>query len=303
MTQSKVVIWLKAFRLRTLPLALANAVMGSLLALAQDRFRISVFVLTIITITALQILSNLANDYGDYKSGADNESRVGPTRVTVSGMIKIGEIKAMIIAFVVLSFVTGSILIFVGLNNLPWQNIALFYFLGLGAIASAIKYTIGKNPYGYKGFGDVFVFIFFGLVGVIGTYYMHTQQFDPVVVLPAISIGLFSVGVLNVNNLRDIDSDKESGKNTLAVQYGKKFTQFYHLVLLTTAICTAIVFTIAQKNSNWNWIYLISVPLFIRNLTKVFNYDTPDDLNKELKNLALSTFIFALLFGSGLLFS
>ncbi len=303
MAQSKVRIWLKAFRLRTLPLALANAVMGSLLALAQDDFRILVFVLTIVTITALQILSNLANDYGDYKSGADNESRVGPTRVTVSGLITIKEIKAMIIAFVILSFVSGSILIFVGLSNLPWKNIALFYLLGIGAIGAAIKYTVGKNPYGYKGFGDVFVFIFFGLVGVIGTYYMHTQQFNSIVILPAISIGLFSVGVLNVNNLRDIDSDKESGKNTLAVQYGKKFTQNYHLILLLTAFGAAITYTFVQNVGSWSWLFLISLPLFIRNLMKVFNYKSADDLNNELKNLALSTFLFALLFGLGLLFS
>ena len=222
MAQSKLGIWLKAFRLRTLPLALANAVMGSLLALSIDEFRISVFILTLVTITSLQILSNLANDYGDYKSGADNASRVGPTRVTVSGLITTSEIKRMIIAFVVISFITGSALIFVGLNNMPWKNIAIFYVLGLGAIGAAIKYTIGKNPYGYKGFGDVFVFIFFGLVGVLGTYYMHVQAFHSSVILPAISIGFFSVGVLNINNLRDIETDKESGKNTLAVQYGKK---------------------------------------------------------------------------------
>jgi 1,4-dihydroxy-2-naphthoate octaprenyltransferase len=145
--QNKIQIWLQAFRLRTLPLALANAVMGSFLAMSHGAFRWSVFVLTILTIAFLQILSNLANDYGDAVSGKDTEKRVGPTRVTVTGMVTLSEMKRMIILFVTLSVISGSLLIYFGLNGLNAGKILLFFAMGAAAIIAAIKYTVGRNPF------------------------------------------------------------------------------------------------------------------------------------------------------------
>lgn len=297
---SRIRIWLKAFRLRTLPLALANAVMGSFLALADGTFRWPVFILTILTITFLQVLSNLANDFGDAVSGKDTAERVGPERVTALGLVSREAIKRMIIFFVALAVISGTALIFIGLNNMDWKLLALFFALGLGAIAAAIKYTMGKNPYGYKGLGDIFVFIFFGLVGVMGTYYLHAHWIERSLFYPAAAIGLLSTGVLNINNLRDIETDRKTGKNTLVVKQGASFAKAYHLVLVAAAILFAIVYIITEYYSPWQWLFLASVPLFVRNIIRVYKHKNAEELNIELKNLALATFFFALTFGIGL---
>lgn len=300
MEQNKINIWLQAFRLRTLPLALANAVMGSFLALADGAFRWPIFILTVLTITFLQILSNLANDYGDAVSGKDTHERVGPRRVTVSGLVTKTEIKRMIIAFVVLSVISGTLLILLGLSDLNWKQLLLFFGLGLAAIVAAIKYTMGRNPYGYKGMGDIFVFLFFGLVGVMGTYYLHTHWMEISLFYPAAAIGLLSVGVININNLRDIETDTQTGKNTLAVKKGPAFAKTYHLILISAAMLFATVYTLSEFYSIWQWIFVITIPLFIRNIVRVYNHQSANELNNELKNLALATFFFALTFGIGL---
>jgi 1,4-dihydroxy-2-naphthoate octaprenyltransferase len=297
----KLQIWLKAFRLRTLPLALANAVMGSFLALFNGGFRWSVFIFTILTITFLQILSNLANDYGDAVSGADKPDRVGPMRVTASGLVTKKEMKKMVFNFVCLALISGSILIFFGLRHMAWSKILLFFGMGLAAVVAAIKYTVGKNPYGYRGFGDIFVFIFFGIVGVIGTYYLHTNWFDKIVIVPAAVIGLMSTAVLNINNLRDIQSDTDSGKKTLAVQYGFEFARKYHLLLIGSAWLLTISYSFIHFFSLWQFLFLITLPLFILNARKVYYHKDSEELNNELKNLALATFFFALTFGLGLI--
>lgn len=300
MKQDKINIWLQAFRLRTLPLALANAVMGSFIALADGAFRWSVFVLTVVTITFLQILSNLANDYGDAVSGKDTHERVGPQRVTATGLVTKEAIKRMIILFVILALLTGTALIFVGLNNMDWKLLLLFFGLGTGAIVAAIKYTMGKNPYGYKGLGDIFVFIFFGLVGVMGTYYLHTHWMEISLFYPAAAIGLLSTGVLNINNLRDIETDAKTGKNTLAVKQGIRFAKNYHMALIAVALLFALAYTLTEYYSHWQWLFLASVPLLVKNVIRVYKNSDSEVLNKELKNLALATFFFALTFGIGL---
>lgn len=297
----RIKIWLQAFRLRTLPLALANAIMGSFLALSDGAFDMWVFVLTMLTITFLQILSNLANDYGDAVSGADNAERVGPVRVTATGQVTRQEIKRMVLLFVALSVVAGSMLIVVGLNTVAWWKVLLFFGFGGTAILAAIKYTVGRNPYGYKGLGDLFVFLFFGILGVIGTYYLHTNWYEYQLLYPASAIGLMSVGVLNINNLRDVENDRKSGKNTLAVKYGKDFAKSYHLLLLVVAFLFAIIYSSIYYYSPWQFIFLLTAPLFIRNIVHIFKSTKPEKLNNELKNLALATFLFALLFGIGLL--
>jgi 1,4-dihydroxy-2-naphthoate polyprenyltransferase len=297
----KIKIWLQAFRLRTLPLALANAVMGSFLALFNGGFRWVIFIFTILTITFLQILSNLANDYGDAVSGADKPDREGPQRVTASGLVTKAAMKKMVLNFAILSLLSGSLLIFFGLRHTEWSQILLFFGLGIAAVFAAIKYTVGKNPYGYKGFGDIFVFIFFGLVGVIGTYYLHTNWFDKIVIVPAAVIGLMSTAVLNINNLRDIHSDTESGKKTLPVQFGFEFARKYHLLLIGSAWLLTISYTVIHFFSFWQFLFLITLPLFILNGRKVYYHKNSMELNNELKNLALATFLFALTFGLGLI--
>jgi 1,4-dihydroxy-2-naphthoate polyprenyltransferase len=299
---NQIKIWLQAFRLRTLPLALANAVMGSFMAKSVGFFRLDVLILALATIVLLQILSNLANDYGDAVSGKDTEKRVGPQRVTHTGLVSLQAMKRMIIVFVILSFTTGSALIIVSLSALGWKVIALFFALGIAAIWAALKYTVGKNPYGYKGLGDIFVFIFFGPVGVIGTFYLHTLYFDNIVLAPAAVIGLLSTAVLNINNLRDIDSDRETGKRTLAVKHGLLFAQQYHLLLIGASVVLSVAFTLNYYFAPIQWLFLLTFPLFLRNCIKVYKNANAQTMNNELKNLALTTFLFSLLFGIGLIF-
>lgn len=299
---SQIKIWLQAFRLRTLPLALANAIMGSFLAKSSGIFRWEVFILAILTIVFLQILSNLANDYGDAVSGKDTEKRVGPQRVTHTGLVSLQAMKRMITIFVILSFLFGSALIILALNSLGFKIIALFFALGIAAIWAALKYTVGKNPYGYKGLGDIFVFIFFGPVGVIGTFYLHTLYFDNMVLVPAAVIGLLSTAVLNINNLRDVDSDRETGKRTLAVKHGLLFAQQYHLLLIGASMVLSVAFTLNYYFAPIQWLFLLTIPLFLRNCIKVYKNENAQTMNNELKNLALTTFLFSLLFGIGLIF-
>lgn len=299
---SQIKIWLQAFRLRTLPLALANAIMGSFLAKSSGIFRWEVFILAILTIVFLQILSNLANDYGDAVSGKDTEKRVGPQRVTHTGLVSLQAMKRMITIFVILSFLFGSALIIVALSSLGFKIIALFFALGIAAIWAALKYTVGKNPYGYKGLGDIFVFVFFGPVGVIGTFYLHTLYFDNMVLVPAAVIGLLSTAVLNINNLRDVDSDRETGKRTLAVKHGLLFAQQYHLLLIGASMVLSVAFTLNYYFAPIQWLFLLTIPLFLRNCIKVYKNENAQTMNNELKNLALTTFLFSLLFGIGLIF-
>jgi 1,4-dihydroxy-2-naphthoate octaprenyltransferase len=297
----KVAVWIKAFRLRTLPLALSSTILGSFLAFAKNRFSWSVFVLATLTTLFLQILSNLANDYGDTLNGADNENRIGPERVTQSGLVSRFQMRSMIIIFVVLSLITGTLLIFKGLHSLGWEKIFIFFILGISAIYAAIKYTVGKNPYGYVGLGDVFVFIYFGIAGVAGTYYLHVNSFDPWILLPASAIGLLSSCVLNLNNMRDIESDSLTGKRTLVVRMGSKQAKVYHILLLALSLVFSLIYSIEHFNSIYQFIFVLTFPFFFLNAKVVLQNTKPVELNAELKNLAITTFVFSLTFGLGVI--
>jgi 1,4-dihydroxy-2-naphthoate polyprenyltransferase len=299
--REKLAVWIKAFRLRTLPLALSSAIMGSFLAFAQGGFRWYILLLAVLTTLFLQILSNLANDYGDAMHGTDNETRIGPQRITQSGLVTKKQMQTMIGVFVMLSLVSGTVLIFTGLHHIGWKAILFFFILGLSAIYAAIKYTIGKNPYGYVGLGDLFVFIFFGIVGVAGTYYLHMNSFDPWVLLPASAIGLLSSGVLNLNNMRDIENDSRSGKRTLVVHIGSRAAKIYHLVLITLSIAFSLIYTLMTYSSVYQFLFILTCPLFALNVIVVMKNTNPGDLNIELKKLAFSTFAFSLTFGIGLI--
>lgn len=293
-------IWIKAFRLRTLPLALSATILGSFLGFADGRFKWGVFIFGTLTTLFLQILSNLANDYGDAVKGTDNDGRLGPLRVTQSGLVSRAQMRWMIGAFVVLSLLSGSLLIWFGLRDGNMLGYSIFFLLGFSAIFAAIKYTIGKRPYGYVGFGDVMVFIFFGILGVAGTYFLHTGSFQAAILLPASSVGLLSVGVLNLNNLRDRENDAENGKFTLVVRMGVPWAKAYHVILLVSAFILALTYTIFHFESYLQLLLLFPVPILVSDVKKVIENTVPIELNAELKKLAMATLLFSLSFGLGL---
>lgn len=295
----KIRIWIKAFRLRTLPLALSCTVLGSFLAYSQGEFSWPVFLLAIATTLFLQILSNLANDYGDWVHGTDNEDRIGPERVTQQGLVSKKEMRLSIIICSLLAFISGLGLIIAGLEQL--RQVLVFFGVGLIAIYAALKYTIGKNPYGYVGLGDLFVFVFFGIVGVAGTFYLHTHYFDPWILLPASSVGLLSSGVLNLNNMRDIVNDSRSGKRTLVVRIGSNAAKVYHAFLIIIALLLSLAYTILYYNSVYQFLFILTFPIFVMNIRVVLQNTEPIELNRELMKLAFSIFIFSLMFGLGLI--
>ena len=297
---NKAQIWIKAFRLRTLPLALSATTLGSLVAHAENRFSWSVFIFAVLTTLFLQILSNLANDYGDARKGTDSEHRIGPLRVTQSGLVSKRQIEWMIGIFLMLSLLSGSTLIWFGLRGDNMLLYGLFFLLGISAIYAAVKYTIGKRPYGYKGFGDIMVFIYFGILGVAGTYFLHTHTLHPSILLPASSVGIFSMGVLNLNNLRDHENDAINGKNTLVVRMGVQWAKTYHVILLLTALVLAVIYTVLNFESYYQLIVLLPVPLLIDDISKVITNTVPVELNRELKRLAMATLLFSISFGIGL---
>ncbi len=297
---SKLQAWLYAFRLRTLPLAFSSIITGSFIAFSFDREQFSwlVFLLCLLTTLLLQILSNLANDYGDSEKGTDNENRIGPMRAVQAGLLSFREIKTGIVVTVLLSLISGLALIFSATSNL---GISVFFFLlGIAAIAAAIKYTVGKSAYGYHGFGDVFVLLFFGLVGVCGSYYLQTNSFNASVLFPALSIGCLASGVLNLNNMRDAESDAMANKNTLVVKVGLENARSYHLVLVIAAFMFAIAFVFINFQSTMQFLFIITLPLFRRHIIQVKRTTQLKDFDPMLKQLALSTFIFSILFSAGM---
>jgi len=291
--------WLAAMRPRTLPLAVASSIMGGFLAEQNEVFSWSVTLLCVITAVFLQILSNLANDYGDSVHGADHVDRAGPKRAVQTGLITASEMKRAMGIFAVFSAVSGLTLVIValGLSALPY--VMLFVLLGGAAIWAAISYTAGSNPYGYAGLGDIFVFIFFGWVGTMGTYFLQALSWNWLVLLPATSVGLLSVAVLNVNNIRDIDSDRQAGKNSIPVRIGPHKARIYHWVLLSVAVACAFVYVGLTYASPWQFLFVLSLPLLVKNGTAVWKTYDPLKLNPMLKQLSLSTLVFVFTFGIG----
>lgn len=290
--------WLEAFRLRTLPLAMASIGMGAFLAASSGNFDWSIFGLCALTTLFLQVLSNLANDYGDSIHGADSIDRTGPQRSVQSGAITKGAMFRAIIICSVLALASGIALIlqaFGGFVDVFW------YFLGLGglSILAAITYTAGKKPYGYAGLGDISVMIFFGFVAVMGSAYLYEQTINWLYVLPSISVGLFSVAVLNVNNIRDIESDKKAGKKSVPVRIGRKSAVIYHWIILFTGVATSAVFIILTFNGVQQLLFLLACPLFFINARAVKIHTTSERLDPFLKQMALSTLLFVILFGVG----
>jgi len=290
-------IWIEAFRLRTLPLSLACIGMGGFLAAIQNKFNGLIFFLCCATTIFLQILSNLSNDYGDTVNGADHAERVGPQRAVQSGAITATQMKSAMIVFVVLCLVSGVTLLYTAFG-FEMKPFLVFLLLGLLSIAAAIAYTVGKKPYGYIGLGDFSVLIFFGLVGVMGSQYLFTKELTLSFVLPALSCGFFSIGVLNVNNIRDIESDRVAGKFSIPVRIGRANAIRYHWIILSAGILCAIVFVLLNYQSPFQFLFLLAAPLLFINAKNVSTLPS-EKLDPMLKQMALSTLAFVLLFGIG----
>lgn len=291
--------WISAFRPRTLPLSLASILTGGFLAAVRGQFRGSVFALAILTTILLQILSNLANDYGDSQNGADSIHREGPQRAVQAGHITPAQMKRGMLLFGVLSLATGIALLWVALGlAIMWITIS-FFVLGLGAIWAAINYTAGAKPYGYAGLGDVSVFLFFGVVGVCGTYYLQARALPLLVLLPAAALGCFATAVLNVNNIRDIRSDKLAGKITIPVRLGPLAARSYHWLLLGLGFTCAVLYVAITYSSPWQWLFVLSAPLLWRNGWLVWQRQEATQLDPLLKQMAMSTLVFTILFGIG----
>ncbi len=270
--------------------------MGSFIAYQKSGFRWSVLIMAAITTTLLQILSNLANDYGDSINGADHEGRQGPIRAVQSGLIKPAEMKVAVILFSILSLFSGLFLLYLALEDI--YLFLLFLGIGISAIIAAIAYTSGKRPYGYAGLGDISVFLFFGCVGVMGTYYLHTLSFNPTLWLPAAAIGLLSTAVLNINNIRDIQSDKAAGKLSIPVRIGKKAAENYHWGLIISALVLLLLFVIIE-HAYGALAYLLMAPSILKTGWAVAKFEAPEKLDPYLKVMAMSTLFCVLFFGIG----
>ncbi|MGA0559921.1 1,4-dihydroxy-2-naphthoate polyprenyltransferase [Larkinella sp. VNQ87] len=292
--------WLAAARPRTLPLALASIILGSFLASSAGQFSWKIAILASLTTIFLQILSNFANDYGDAVSGKDTAERVGPRRAVATGMITKEAMLRGIIVTAVLALISGIWLLVESLQNASAQVFWIFLGLGFLCIGAAIAYTNGKRPYGYSGFGDIAVLLFFGWVGVLGTYFLHTLSFDPLLLLPATSVGLLATGVLNINNIRDIETDAKTGKYSIPVRLGRARAIRYHWLLLVGSMICAVVYTLLLGAAGLSWLYVLAFPLFVLNGRAVANHQKPGELNPRLGQLALSTLLFVLLWGVSL---
>lgn len=292
----KLKAWISAARLRTLPLSIAGIITAGAAAKEADMFSIQIFVLALATTLGFQILSNFANDFGDGVKGTDNHERVGPMRAMQSGILSAKDLKKGMIITSIITLILACLLIYVAFEGENFLHSTIFFVLGIAAIVAAITYTVGKTAYGYRALGDVFVFLFFGLLGVLGAYFLFTKNLDNFIMLPAIVIGLLSTAVLNLNNMRDRLADANVNKNTLAVLMGGKRIKDYHYVLILFAFACALVYFVLKEVSWMQYLPLLAfIPLFIH-LKKVKENTSPPLLDPELKKVALSTFLFSILF-------
>lgn len=294
--------YIKAARLRTLPLSVSGIIVGSLLGASElggiSILNSDIFWLAILTTIGFQVLSNFANDYGDGIKGSD-KNRSGEARMVASGAISASQMKSAMIITIIITLVIALGLIYQSFGKENFIYSIVFFLLGITSIVAAIKYTVGNSAYGYSGFGDLFVFIFFGLLSVVGSYFLFTKQLNFQIFLPAISIGLLSTAVLNLNNLRDFEEDKKNSKNTLVVKLGVSKAKIYHYTLFFFAFISASIYTFLNFKSEFQFLFYISfIPLFINGL-KVSKTSDLSVLDSELKKVALSTFLFGILFGLG----
>jgi 1,4-dihydroxy-2-naphthoate octaprenyltransferase len=304
--------YIKAARLRTLPLSISGIILGSYLGNefvnnllehtnTTSIWESSIFWLAIFTTIGFQVLSNYANDYGDGIKGSD-KNRTGEARMVSSGAITPKQMKTAMITTTTITLLSALLLIYVAFGSESFGYSILFFGLGIASIAAAIKYTVGNSAYGYSGFGDIFVFLFFGLLSVVGSYFLYTKMINFEIFFPAFSIGLLSTAVLNLNNLRDREQDKTNNKNTLVVKLGVDSAKKYHYFLIIGALITALIYTTLNFSSIYEFVFLVAFIPLLKNMITVSKNNAPAELDSELKKVALSTFLFAILFGIGQFF-
>ena len=292
---SKTRAWISAARLRTLPLSVSGIIVASAAAMRVEQFSVVIFILALLATLGFQILSNFANDYGDGVKGTDNTGRVGPMRAMQSGILKAKDLKRGTAITSAITLLISTMLIFAAFGKDNFLLSFIFFNLGVAAIIAAITYTVGRKAYGYRALGDVFVFLFFGLIGVMGCYFLYTQTLSDYIILPAITIGLLSTAVLNLNNMRDRLADTKVNKNTLAVVLGAEKVKQYHASLIIFAFLTALSYAIIFSEGWKTYLPLVAFVPLLMNIVKVYKTEAPPLLDPELKKVALSTFAYALL--------
>jgi 1,4-dihydroxy-2-naphthoate octaprenyltransferase len=299
----KLKLWLSAIRLRTLPLSVSGIIIGGSIAYYNGYFNAITFIFALLVTLAFQILSNLANDFGDGVKGTDNEKRIGPERAIQSGKITPDEmfeaikINILVVIFLVFTLIYSAF----GSHNFLYSM--LFFILAVLSIFAALKYTIGESAYGYRALGDLMVFLFFGVLSVMGSYFLFARTLEHVLILPAIIIGLLSTGVLNLNNMRDLETDEESNKITVAVKFGLERAKKYHAFLIISALILGLAFGILYYRSLASILFFIAFIPIIKHLLFVFKAKEPKTLDSQLKVLALSTFLLSVLLGFGFIYN
>jgi 1,4-dihydroxy-2-naphthoate octaprenyltransferase len=294
--------WIEAARVRTLPLSVSGIIVGSFYAMSQAMFNWNIVIFALLTTLGLQILSNFANDYGDGIKGTDNDDRIGPKRAIQSGTITPESMKKAIGITALITLTFAVLLIYFSFKESYLMYSLFFFGLGILAIASAIRYTVGKGAYGYRGYGDVFVFIFFGLVSTFGVYFMFAKQMDWLLVLPATAIGFLSVGVLNLNNMRDEASDRKSGKKTVVVKIGGANAKKYHFFLVISAMLLVLFFAFFNNFHFDQYLFVVAYLPMLSHLITVYRNKEPRALDPELKKLAISTFLLSVLLALSLIY-
>lgn len=266
--------------------------------MSKDMFDWSIFILALLTTIGFQVLSNFANDYGDGVKGTDKD-RTGEERMVASGAISPKQMKQAMVVTTIITLIVALYLIYLAFGKDNFSYSVLFFLLGVASIAAAIKYTVGSSAYGYSGYGDIFVFIFFGLLSVVGSHFLFTKEVGFLIFLPAFSIGMLSTAVLNLNNMRDRVNDEKAGKNTIVVKIGSEFAKYYHYYLIGASLLFALAYVSMHYEKPIQFLFLIAYIPLMKHIFFVLKNKDESLLDGQLKVVALSTFLFAILFGIG----
>ncbi len=288
---SKFESWILASRPKTLPAAIVPVLIGSSIALYDNKFKFLATLVALICALLIQIGTNFVNDLYDYLSGTDKEERVGPLRVLASGLISVKEMKIGIVLIFALTFLLGLYLVYIS----TWVTL----LIGIMSILAGIAYTAGPYPLAYNGLGDIFVFIFFGFVGTVGTYYVQTVEITPLVLWASIPVGALITNILVVNNYRDIEEDASTGKITLAVKLGKRLTRIQYLTFTVVSYLILFVVYFTYKESLFVFLPLLSLPLAVRLVSMIYKYKGAE-LNQTLALTAMLSAVYGLLFAIGI---
>lgn len=295
--------WILAARLRTLPLSLSGLILAGFIAKYEGFYQQDIFFLSLLTTLAFQILSNFANDYGDAVKGTDDH-RVGEQRAVASGLITKKEMQVAIGVMVVFSLICIAALLYVSFVPDYTNYILVFVGLGVASILAAMLYTMGKKPYGYIGLGDLFVFIFFGLVAVLGGEFLYSKVFNWWNVLPAAAMGFWSMAVLNLNNMRDVVNDIKNNKITVASKLGFDRSKYYQLVLMALPFILGAIYVVKLPGKEGKLSCLVfMILIFLANSVRreIFKVKEPKEYDKYLKPVAMMALFFAILLGYGLI--